>query len=85
MCVLLKHYGKQRETIDYYVYEVEFPNFSSEAMVLPNCDGTFDIYLNALFPEEEMKRALVHELEHLRKDHFYNDIKPIKEIEDEAG
>lgn len=85
MCVLLQHYGSQRTTIDYYVYEIDFPNFSTKAMVFPNEDGTFDIYLNALYEQSKMINALSHELEHLSKNHFYNDIKPISQIEFEAG
>lgn len=43
------------------------------AVTLPNDDCTFDIYINANLPEELQRKALDHELEHIRKDHFYND------------
>lgn len=43
------------------------------AVTLPNNDCTFDIYINANLPEEWQRQALDHELEHIRKDHFYNE------------
>lgn len=43
------------------------------AVTLPNVDCTFDIYINATLPEELQRKALDHELEHIRKDHFYNE------------
>lgn len=55
-----------------------------KAVVLPNDDGTFDIYINANLPEELQIRALEHELEHIRRDHFYND-DPVWLNEQEAG
>lgn len=55
-----------------------------KAVVLPNDDGTFDIYINANLPDELQNRALEHELRHIRKDHFYND-DPVWLNEQEAG
>ncbi len=60
-----------------------FPE-SVRAVVLPNDDGTFDIYLNSCLPEELQVRALEHELQHIRKDHLYND-DPVWLNEQEAG
>lgn len=54
------------------------------AVVLPNDDGTFDIYINENLPEEMQNRALEHELEHIRRDHLYND-DPVGLNEREAG
>lgn len=54
------------------------------AVTLPNDDCTFDVYLNANLPEELQRRALEHELEHIRQDHFYND-DPVWLNEQEAG
>lgn len=54
------------------------------AVTLPNNDGTFDIYINANLPEELQHKALAHELEHIRRDHFYND-DPVWLNEREAG
>jgi hypothetical protein len=54
------------------------------AVTLPNDDGTFDIYINANLPQELQDRALQHELNHIRKDHFYNE-DPVWLNEKEAG
>ena len=54
------------------------------AVTLPNNDGTFDIYVNADLPEELQNKALEHELEHINRDHFYND-DPVWLNEQEAG
>lgn len=57
---------------------------SVRAAVLPNEDGTFDIYINAALPEELQHRALAHELSHIRRDHFYQDA-PVTHAETEAN
>ncbi len=62
---------------------LDFPNRSVKAVTFPNDDGSFDIYLNTLYPEPALEDALRHELEHIRRGHFYSD-KPIREKEDEA-
>ena len=54
------------------------------AVTLPNDDGTFDIYINSNLPEELQQKALQHELEHIYKDHFYNE-DPVWVNEVEAG
>ncbi|MBQ3504266.1 MAG: hypothetical protein IJA75_06155 [Oscillospiraceae bacterium] len=66
-----------------FVRTVALPG-SVRAVVLPNDDGTFDIYINARLPEELQRAALQHELKHIRKDHFYND-DPVWLNEKEAG
>lgn len=54
------------------------------AVTIPNDDCTFDIYINANLPQELQERALKHELEHIQRDHFYND-DPVWVNEEEAG
>lgn len=54
------------------------------AVTLPNDDGTFDIYINANLPQELQECALQHELNHIRKDHFYNE-DPVWLNEKDAG
>lgn len=71
-------------TPDYFVRLVELPR-TVNGVTLPNDDGTFDIYLNSLLTEDEQKTALEHEIEHIIQDHFYNDVKPLRQIEAEAG
>ena len=66
-----------------FVRSVPLPE-GVRAVVLPNDDGTFDIYLNSTLPDEVQKKALAHELEHIRRDHFYNG-DPVWLNEQEAG
>ncbi len=68
---------------EYYIRRLDFPNRSVKAATFPNDDGSFDIYLNTLYPESTQEAALRHELEHIRLGHFYSD-KPIREKEAEA-
>lgn len=68
---------------DYYIRRLPFPNRSVKAVTFPNDDGTFDIYLNTLYPEGELRSALEHELRHIELGHFYSD-KSILQKEREA-
>ena len=54
------------------------------AVTLPNTDGTFDVYVNASLAQELQIAAIEHELNHIRKDHFY-DCNPVWLNEQEAG
>lgn len=60
-------------TPDYFVRYVSLPH-ALEATVLPNNDGSYDIYINSSLSNAEQKRVLEHELEHIRKSHFYTEI-----------
>jgi predicted metal-dependent peptidase len=66
-----------------YIRRIDFPNRSVEAAAFVNDDGTFDIYINTLYPLSVQEAALHHELEHIRLNHFYSD-KPIRQKEREA-
>lgn len=55
-----------------FVRYISLPE-SVPAVVLPNDDGTYDIYINSALPEEIQRRALDHELRHIHKDHLYNE------------
>ncbi len=68
---------------DIFVRYVEFPD-SVRAVTIPNDDCTFDIYINICLPDELQICALQHELQHIKKDHFYND-DPVWINEKEAG
>ena len=47
-----------------------FPNRAARAAVMPNDEGSYDILVNTLYPEEAQRLALEHELEHLRREHL---------------
>ncbi len=67
-----------------FVRYVPFPDVV-RAVTLPNCDSTFDIYINSRLPQELQEAALDHELNHIRQDHFYHGSVPIWKIEEDAG
>ena len=68
--------------IDYFVRLVELPK-AVEGVSVPNDDGSFDIYINALLPASRREETLAHELKHLEREHFYLDI-PISRMESQA-
>ena len=69
-------------TPDVFIRLCSFPPHVG-GMVVPNEDCTFDIYVNDTFSEERRREVIAHELEHIRRDHFYRDIS-ITEKEAEA-
>ena len=70
-------------TPNYFVRYIEFPS-KVEGVTIPNDDGTFDIYINSVFCKAKQQAILDNELCHIRENHFYNDILPIRQIEEEA-
>ena len=69
-------------TADWFIREIELP-YSVGGAVVPNSDGTFDIYLNSLAPAEVREEWLRHEIRHITEDHFYRAM-GIADIEREA-
>ena len=55
---------------DLFVRFLPFPNRAARAVVMPNGEGSYDIVVNTLYPEEVQRRALEHELKHLRLAHL---------------
>lgn len=72
------------ENADYFVRFIPFPPGRITGAVVPNDDGTFSIYIDSNADDLHKRKALDHEIEHLKKDHFYCD-KPIEVIEAEAN
>lgn len=70
-------------TDNIFVRYLPFPNSSVKAATFPNDDGSFDVYVNTRLSPAEQKKALEHELEHIRRGHFYSDA-PIEQKEAEA-
>lgn len=68
----------------YYVREVTMP-FEVKGVVTPNAeDDGFNIYINSRLSDDQKRKALKHEIDHIENDDFYND-KPIEEIENKKG
>ena len=68
---------------DYFVRVIELPA-AVRGVTVPNDDGTFSVYINALYDSDAQRRTLEHELAHLARDHFYA-AAPIAEQEAEAS
>ena len=65
---------------DYCVREVPLP-YGVKGAVTPNADDDgFSIYINSRLSEDQKRKALKHEIDHIENDDFYNG-KPIEEIE----
>ena len=75
------------EGVDYFLRFVRFPTRANAGAVIPNDDGTYDIYINTQYwPDEAWVRAvLMHEIRHIILGHFDVLDKAIREIEAEAG
>ena len=69
--------------IDYYLRLVDLPR-SVEGVSVPNNDGSYDIYINALLSPARRQEILEHELNHIRQEHFYLDM-PISLMERQAN
>ena len=55
---------------DHFVRLIELPR-AVRGVSVPNDDGTFSVYINALCDDETRRETLEHELAHLARDHFY--------------
>ena len=53
------------------------------AVTVVDNNGDFNIYVNEALSIEEQRRAYKHELEHIRRNHLFDD-KPVEVCEEEA-
>lgn len=67
---------------DYFFTLVELPT-SVGGAVVPNSDGTYNIYINERHCDEKRLINIKHELEHIALDHLY-DPRSVEEIENEV-
>ena len=64
----------------YFVREVSLP-FEVKGIVTPNAeDDSFSIYINSRLSDDQKRKALKHEIDHIENDDFYNE-KTIEEVE----
>ncbi len=68
---------------DYFIRILDLPP-SVKGLVIPNDDGTFSIFINAIYDTKTQRKTLEHELEHLARDHFYKE-QPVALQEAEAS
>lgn len=71
------------EGVDYYVRVVHMPNQSTPAILCPNADGTYDIYIDDRADKEHQLATLLHEIRHIKLCHFESGA-PIDLIERQA-
>lgn len=71
-----------REIVDANIRGIPLP-VAVHGCVLPNRDGTFDVYYNSRLGREQCMKAIAHELEHIRRGHLY-DCRPVWINETEA-
>ena len=70
--------------VDYFLFFEDFPHMGVPGVIAANSDGTANIYINTLYHEECQRRAVMHELRHLARNHFYCDWMTLEEKELEA-
>ena len=70
-------------TPEYSVRYIDLP-CKVDGVTIPNDDGTFDIYINSRHSVEHQAESLSHEREHIMRDHFYDDIRTVAQLETEA-
>ncbi len=67
------------EGSDYCVRVINFPTYLGGAVVVDE-DGFYNVYLNARCSWEKQRKSLAHELRHIARNDFYNDM-DITEVE----
>lgn len=67
------------EGIDFFVRYMQLPK-KVWAMVTPNSDSTYSVYIDPRRSYSQQKCDLDHEIRHIIRDDFYNG-RPIYEIE----
>lgn len=66
---------------EYRVYMMHLPGTIKAAVKLDN-EGFPSIYINDALAPDARKKAFIHELRHIERDDFFNDL-PIEEVESE--
>ncbi len=62
---------------DIFIRLTQLPN-RVKAMTVMDENADYNIYLNSALSQDEMKKAYLHELQHIEKKHFDHDISVAK-------
>ena len=73
---------EMKKIVDVCIRGVPLPE-TVNGCILPNGDGSYDIYYNSRMDKERCRRTVEHELQHLRREHLY-DCNPVWRNEQEA-
>ena len=57
--------------MDYIVRYIILP-ITVKGVTVMDCDGFYNIYINANLSSEEQKRTIAHEMEHIARGDFFN-------------
>lgn len=68
---------------DVFVRLVNLPSYSVGATVEEDCNGDFNVYVNARYGYIGQQKALKHELDHIENNDFRNGI-PVEVVEKRA-
>jgi hypothetical protein len=68
---------------DVFIRFVPLP-IEVEGITIPNEDLTFDVYINSNLCRRKQEETMEHELNHIKKDHFWS-INPVWMNERDAG
>ena len=66
--------------MDFCIRYVALP-YTVKGVTVISEDGFYNVYINSLLPMEEQKKALRHELTHIRRDDFYRETCTLQEVE----
>ena len=66
--------------IDYIIRYIDLP-YTIKGVTVLDSDGFYNVYINSLLSWEEQKKAVKHELEHIRRDDFDNICASLEEVE----
>ncbi len=47
-------------------------------------NGDYNVYINPHLNRAAQRRALMHELQHIQSNHFYDDCRSVLDVEEEA-
>ncbi len=72
------------EGSDYTVRVLDFPDATVGGSVVEDSEGFHNIYINARRTTEAQRESFIHELRHIARDDFHNDLS-IAEVEDESA
>ena len=62
---------------------IEFPS-KVNAVTVVDDNGDYNIYINSSLSYLERQKTFKHEIEHIKKSHFYREDKSVIECENEA-
>ncbi len=62
---------------DIFIRQAEFPS-RVKAMTVMDENGDYNIYVNSALSHDQAKKAYLHELQHIDKKHFDQDISVVQ-------